>query len=307
MKVRTTIKDRALGRTLEHMVQDSASRLNLPCMELRIAEMERTIPDVRILEGFTEVDYANGIVELAIDSDEMSRMRLDIQEALVQSDMCLCKDLEEGWHGREVYFLAESLEDSAFFPLATELDQSYGQYLGGQRHLETFGAKSFRKAHLYKLEEIFEITHENIIRAELLKHSIGSAKSHQKVTFQQYAILIGLFKDYIKSDLIGHSSPRMREPFKDIARMLTRSFESILHSDAEWVDKSRMLFYAGMVMELSLDLRESYFGNTLVRKDYSQHELFSLAVDLRFDDYICHKTLVEIENAFRAATKPVVL
>lgn len=302
MIIRTAIADPELVTTLEEMVKDSASRLDMPYKNVAITELDRNSHGRIIIGACLEVDYDNGEIELKVVEEELRRMPVEVLKVCIDHEVSHCKDFLEGIYDKQVFMVGDTPEESKYFAMAMELDKTFSDYFCSKRQIDVFGRDSFLRFHTYELEEFFARTDELMKYAEMIVRTSESEDDQWKMTHDQYSLVFSLFKEYVKSDLIGHYCPGMKEPIIDVSRMLVQCFDRIHDTDAGWIDKSKTLFYTGMVMNMDINLLKSYSSGRVERQDYPNRAeaLEKIVRYMEFESKNCLPTLDMIHNTFKS-------
>jgi len=261
------IEDMELVSKLESLASESAKRLGLSYRGIRACHLDRDVHGNHMIGGNVEVSYEKGVPTFKIDLQKVEDMAPDILEAVVQHEMCHCKDFEEGLYSREVFVMGDRPEENKFLPLVIELDKSYSDYLCCKREIEVFGEDSFRTQHFYGLKEFLNYMNANIA----LTRQMFMATNNKELNDQVYSFIFSLFKEYIKSGLIGYKSKLMKDSIIEVSELLRQSFDVINDIPDDWITKTRFLFYTGMVMNVYINLSNSYFQNDIVRNTHSEN------------------------------------
>jgi len=299
MLVQTTFTDVRLINTLERLVQDSVKKVGLSYSGLSVKELEHDRDGHFMMGGTMEVQYKDGVVELNLDIDDVRAMPPVVLKGTIDHEICHCKDLEEKLYGREV-FVGENPETNRFYFMATELDKSNSDYFGSKRQIRIFGQDSFDVFHRYKLEEFFSCADTNIRLLEDAKNGMESKDMRELMYLQQCSLVFSLFKEYIKSDLDGYHSPSIKQPIMEVSRRLTRCFDAIRDTDTHWIDKTKMLFYTGIAMNLDVKVLNSYLTDQIIKNNHLEKPtvLDGFARFLLFESDNCYKTLSAIQQTF---------
>ncbi len=292
MIVVSSFLDHELAGRLEEIVKDKAGTLGLKYDGLTLGPKDDLPMEFSGVGEEILVRYDDGRVILMFDTGQVRNIHPDAWERIIEHELCHCKDMEEGVYLNKVFIFGEP-DGNRFYPLVMEMDKSYSDYFCSQRQIDVFGLDNFREFHTRGLEEFFGTIDKVIMDSEKIRGLVPDARTNQ------YFVVFGLFKEYIKSSLIDYESPLIKEPIMDISKMLIEGFEAINSTDAGWIDKTKMLFYTGLALSMEYALVDSYLEGRLLRtgRPGKDRYLSALAGNLGLESD-CSATLGKIGNIF---------
>jgi len=282
MIIQTAFQDVQLVDTLENLVKTAAEKLNLPVSALMFDDIKKT-------DEHLYVRYENQGVELYVDLEYVNSRPEKILKSDIAYNICCCKDMQEGLYDERVF--CPFPDDRLQSRLAMEMDKAYTSHMASRRYINTFGKKSFKEWHIYGLADFYTELDGAILEFEGIKDGL------REIAENQYLLIFALFKEYIKSNAINLIVPGSKKPLHQLAMKLGSCFETIDSVGVSWIDKTKLVYITGVMMNLEYSMIESYLKNELIpRTDENRRQGLSQLLEQLDFTKDCRETLYKIEN-----------
>jgi hypothetical protein len=235
----TMTKDKIVG-----LLHDKAKAIGLKYKGIELRPVHEKEAGFNVAGGKMYVDLVDENIVLEVD--DVSDCTDKQLEAMIEHEICHCKDTEEEMYGNEVFCPPLEIAQG----LCLEIYHAYTDFLACKRQLNVFPYENFV---LYQMFGIDEFVRD--VDAKIRSTRISGVAT---------VLIYAYFKEQLKCDMLKEDPKIIPEIVSKFTAPFAEAFEMINSSGLDWMAKTRLSCILTLTAYTNIDMPHSYIYNRMI-------------------------------------------